>query len=88
MENCPSAPGILQKVKKILRRTDKYSLTDEVVCACYLYKFLEYGSSKAYERFKYIFCRLSDESKKKAIRYYIAYAKALKKANQKIKKWK
>ena len=42
MENNPSASNILKKIEKILKRTEKYSKTDEIICACYLYKFLEY----------------------------------------------
>ena len=86
MENYPSSLSVLEKVEKVLRRTEKTLATDEIVCACYLYKFLEYGCSKSYDRFKYIFCNLTDEGKKKAIRYYIVYSRSNEKANQKIKK--
>lgn len=72
----PSSGSVLEKIEKILKKSNKYLITDEIMCACYLYKFLKYKSSKAFERFKYIFCRLSDDGKNKAIRYYMAYAKS------------
>lgn len=86
MENNPSASSILEKVEKVIRKTEKTLATDEIICACYLYKFLEYGNSKAYDRFKYIFCNLTDEGKTKAIKYYLAYSKSDSKGYQLKKK--
>lgn len=74
-ENSQRTESILERASKLLKRTGKYSRTDEIVCACYLLKFKEYGDKNAYDKFKMIWKNLSDEKKKKALSYYLTYKK-------------
>ena len=77
--------SILIKVSRILNRTEKYLKTDEIVCACYLYRFREYGSKKDFLNFKKIFNNLSDEKRYQAINYYLTYAKNMREQEKKNK---
>ena len=76
---------ILDKVDKILKITDKTLATDEIVCACYLNRFLENGRIKDFHRFKRIFNNLSDEKRHLAINYYITYSKNTREQKKKTK---
>lgn len=77
--------NILIKASRILNRTETYLKTDEIVCACYLYRFREYGSKKDFHNFKKIFNNLSDEKRYQAINYYLTYAKNMREQEKKNK---
>ena len=62
-------------IKNIISRNEKYKSTDELLCACYLYRFLKYNDDKSYKRFKEIFSKLDDEKRYQAINYYLTYEK-------------
>lgn len=73
--------NVFEKISRILLLNRKYEATDDIICACYLYRFCEYGNKKDYDNFKKIFTKLSDEDRSKAINYYLNYIENSKKQN-------
>lgn len=77
---------ILEKVKAVLVKSNKYLATDEVICACYLNRFLRDGGQKDYDRFKEIFNRLSQDGRYQAINQYLIFARNEKDQSKNVKK--
>lgn len=77
-----SIKSILDRVEKILLKNEKYMASDEIICACYLYRFMKYNDQKAYQYFKEIFNNLDDEHQDKAIKYYLIYARKKKQTQE------
>jgi len=81
---------VLNRVEGVLKKTENYLKSDEIVCACYLCKYLENYDDKYWHRFNECYNNLSLEQKDKAIRFTMIYlknnSKKIVKMNKKIKK--
>ena len=80
-----SDESILKRAERFYKKTEKYIKTDEVICACYLYKAFRDEDMKSFKRFKEIFNKLDDKKKQKALNYYLAYTKSVKETKRKNK---
>lgn len=74
--------GIVKSVKNLFGINRNNLVNQEILCANYLYCFMELNDKKAYGDFKKIFEKLSDEKKFEVINHYLIYGKTY---NQKIK---
>ena len=77
-----SPNGIVKNVKNLFGINRNVLVNQEILCANYLYRFMELNDKKAYRDFKKIFEKLPDEKRFQVINHYLIYSKTY---NQRIK---
>lgn len=81
---------VIKRVDEVIKNAKEFLKTNETICACYLYKFLETGDITYFNNYKSIFEVLDDKKKLEAQRLFIMFVKnnyqGLKEKQKKIKK--
>lgn len=66
--------SILNRVDKLVKKTEEYLKSDEIICACYLYKYIETGKLEYYTHYHDIFDKLDDIKKLIVARTFVIFS--------------
>ena len=81
----PSPNRVVRSVKNLFGINKNVLVNQEILCANYLYRFMELNDKKAYKDFKKMFEKMNDEKRFQVINRYLMYSKIHNQKN-KVKK--
>ena len=73
--NLDFGQDIIKQVDKVIKKTENYLKSDEVICACYLYKYAETNNLEYYYRYRVIFDNLDESKKLTVARTFLAFVR-------------
>ena len=81
---------VIKRADEVIKKSHEFLQSNETVCACYLYKFLETCDINYFNNYKSIYDKLDDKGKLETQKIFITFVNSnyrdLKQKQKKLKK--